>query len=692
MAGNHVDASILYVPIMPETSKLGEAMEKVGKDATESFGKGSSGIGDKIHDSISKSKDKLKDVFHRSGSDASEAMADGVKESSKKVEAAVEESGKKAEVKFKDAAKGWGKVLVDAVGPDTKKLLGDRLEETVGGALEGVLGENAKWAGKFSHTVADWGFDELKKKLGDTKDAAVSTKQAFASFKDGDTTAGVSKLVDSFGKLGLEAKDLPQPLQDAIGKLDEAKATAKGFAEIFNGLPGKIGDVGKAIEGLAGPLAVALAAAKDIDDEIRRSGNGAIIDTRGQGDKHSQAIADTLNKIPGVRATAPGGGHSGVDLSGVMGLGRGGDVLGSAADAYDAFSSGAPLPSSAPPPVGGWFGGGGHPASRHIGSDQGLTATSKSAKDAIATMFPQIGDIGGWRPPDGFNEHSSGQALDVMIPGAGTAQGKALGDQIRDYVMKNAKQLGVDYALWQQTQWNPDGSHSGMDNRGSPTQNHMDHVHIHTTRGGGDGTIPTDMPSQSGASSFGAGGKMPAGSEHDPLYVTQTAGAGGGGSDASNQGQQLGSGLVDGLFQGLGLDGSVFKTFGGSSNPLQFGITKLATGLFNHLGGMASRGGDGAALPGGGGGIPGLGALQGLIPGTGVSNGVVATPGQSADRGSGGYTQIVQGDVNHNPWTVNGVGSVPELKNMQNAQVPGTNTGAAAPQYMPQMSSPAFGN
>ena len=184
---SHVDLSVLWVPIMPETSKLGEQMEQVGKDATESFGKGSSSLGDKIHESVTKSRDKIRDVFHRTGSDAGKTMSDAFKEETKAVEDIAGDASEKVKGKFSESAKGWGKVLVDAIGPDTKKLIGDRLEETVGGALEGVLGDNAKWVGKFSHTVADWGFEELKTKLGDVKEAATKTKQAFASFKDGDT-------------------------------------------------------------------------------------------------------------------------------------------------------------------------------------------------------------------------------------------------------------------------------------------------------------------------------------------------------------------------------------------------------------------------------------------------------------------------------------------------------------------------
>jgi TP901 family phage tail tape measure protein len=126
-------------------------------------------------------------------------------------------------------------------------------------------------------------------------------------------------------------------------------------------------------------------------------------------------------------------------------------------------------------------GGIGGPAGR-TGSEQGLTQASVGAKRAIESAFPAIKSIGGYRPPDGFNEHSSGQALDVMIPNWGSPSGKAYGDQVAKYLIDNASALGVDYVLWQQRQWNADGTSSAMSDRGSPTENHMDHVHAHTIK------------------------------------------------------------------------------------------------------------------------------------------------------------------------------------------------------------------
>ena len=118
-----------------------------------------------------------------------------------------------------------------------------------------------------------------------------------------------------------------------------------------------------------------------------------------------------------------------------------------------------------------------------IRGGDGLTPNAEQARRLIMQAFPQIQDIGGWRTPDGFNEHSSGQALDVMIPNPDTPEGKALGNQINQWLMQNADALGIQYDLWQQAQWNPDGTTSGMPNRGGATANHMDHVHVRVKPG-----------------------------------------------------------------------------------------------------------------------------------------------------------------------------------------------------------------
>lgn len=107
---------------------------------------------------------------------------------------------------------------------------------------------------------------------------------------------------------------------------------------------------------------------------------------------------------------------------------------------------------------------------------------AQTSAAVIARLFPQIGNIGGARP-DALPYHSGGRAIDIMIPGGTTGNGanpsgKALGDQIRDFFLANADQLGVEDTIWQDF-WQPPGAAGRpMNSGGSDTNKHLDHVHI----------------------------------------------------------------------------------------------------------------------------------------------------------------------------------------------------------------------
>ncbi|MBF6347594.1 hypothetical protein IU448_01020 [Nocardia flavorosea] len=81
-----------------------------------------------------------------------------------------------------------------------------------------------------------------------------------------------------------------------------------------------------------------------------------------------------------------------------------------------------------------------------------------------------VADIGGANGRyDG--EHGAGLALDFMT------SDPAHGDAIADFVLANKERFGVSYVIWQQ-QYNDGSGWSYMEDRGSPTQNHYDHVHV----------------------------------------------------------------------------------------------------------------------------------------------------------------------------------------------------------------------
>lgn len=103
-----------------------------------------------------------------------------------------------------------------------------------------------------------------------------------------------------------------------------------------------------------------------------------------------------------------------------------------------------------------------------------LTVNAVRAGRAVALQFPEVKTIGGYRPSDPYPDHPSGRALDIM-----TYTDKALGDRILDFLFDNNEFFKMRYAIWQQAMWYKKGAPQPMADRGSPTQNHMDHVHAY---------------------------------------------------------------------------------------------------------------------------------------------------------------------------------------------------------------------
>ncbi|MGW4326444.1 hypothetical protein ACWEKR_11200 [Nocardia sp. NPDC004573] len=68
-------------------------------------------------------------------------------------------------------------------------------------------------------------------------------------------------------------------------------------------------------------------------------------------------------------------------------------------------------------------------------------------------------------------DHGAGLALDLMTPDS------ARGDAIADFVLANQQRFGVTYVIWRQ-RYNDGHGWSYLEDRGSPTANHYDHVHV----------------------------------------------------------------------------------------------------------------------------------------------------------------------------------------------------------------------
>ncbi len=102
----------------------------------------------------------------------------------------------------------------------------------------------------------------------------------------------------------------------------------------------------------------------------------------------------------------------------------------------------------------------------------GLTEDAARFKDEVANKFG-VTSFSTVRPGDP-GDHGTGRAVDFMVE-----VGSQLGDDIANYSTSNMAENNISYVIWEQQiygdwnhQWTP------MEDRGSITENHYDHVHV----------------------------------------------------------------------------------------------------------------------------------------------------------------------------------------------------------------------
>ncbi|MCW4352211.1 hypothetical protein ONR57_02730 [Hoyosella sp. YIM 151337] len=100
----------------------------------------------------------------------------------------------------------------------------------------------------------------------------------------------------------------------------------------------------------------------------------------------------------------------------------------------------------------------------------GLTPNAARAYLAICALFPDVTAFGGLRHGD-WGDHGTGHAIDAMIT-------SNVGDAIAEFALSQAAHFGVKYVIWRQRIRYPGGGWQPMEDRGSVTENHFDHVHI----------------------------------------------------------------------------------------------------------------------------------------------------------------------------------------------------------------------
>ncbi|MFW5473821.1 hypothetical protein ACOCJ5_10965 [Knoellia sp. CPCC 206450] len=100
---------------------------------------------------------------------------------------------------------------------------------------------------------------------------------------------------------------------------------------------------------------------------------------------------------------------------------------------------------------------------------KGLGDNASKVCSAVRSNFG-ITTIGGFRA--GAGDHGAGKAVDVMVTGS-------RGDAVAAWAIDNMNRYNITYVIWKQRIWMAGSSGwRSMEDRGSTTANHYDHVHI----------------------------------------------------------------------------------------------------------------------------------------------------------------------------------------------------------------------
>jgi hypothetical protein len=103
----------------------------------------------------------------------------------------------------------------------------------------------------------------------------------------------------------------------------------------------------------------------------------------------------------------------------------------------------------------------------------GVSPNIVAVHEAVCANFPEITTYGTFR---GDGEHAEGLAVDIMTSGD-------RGWQVAEFVRAHYAELGVNYIMYSQRIWSVERSSEGwryVEDRGSTTANHYDHVHVTT--------------------------------------------------------------------------------------------------------------------------------------------------------------------------------------------------------------------
>lgn len=185
-----------------------------------------------------------------------------------------------------------------------------------------------------------------------------------------------------------------------------------------------------------------------LDEHVARFATGGSVHGKGTGTSDSiPALLSKGEHVITAREVAGAGGHAAIEAT--RKYWRAGKV--------GAFAKGGPVDVKAP----AWAGGGG---------ESNLQPAAILARRNIHMYWPEIGTIGGYRAQDPYPDHPSGLALDIMT-------GDPIGTEVNNWLHAQKDALALNYTIWRQFYKPAGGGGNMMEDRGSVTQNHYDHIH-----------------------------------------------------------------------------------------------------------------------------------------------------------------------------------------------------------------------
>jgi tape measure domain-containing protein len=408
-----------------------------------------------------------------------------------------------------------GKVGINEIQKATQKLYGSQgggLAKQFGKTFEGAMGNLKASAARLGANILDVifgskdgddplqgavnGVSALTDRLNDAGKWVAENKTEIRNvFTDIGNAVGfvgekISDVVDWFRRMGQTGRDIG-------GSLGRA----------WDNVTTSIGKVGDKIKSVTDTIKTKIGS---VIEDLKKKFD-AVFGENGWFAQQFKKVADLVDKVRDVlglgpataSAAAPGGSAGGAFNPGPMAPGvaagqapLGGSTMGlSSVPQFGFDANGNPLQST------GAAGSSGlsarMPTKSAVGApiyQGGVTEDTGGAVEPRNAMVQDLiqqkfGDVGAWigndyRKPDGYNEHSSGQAADIMVNELGKRSDESieLGNKINKWLIDNAEKIGLQYTIWNGMLYRPDGSTSA--NRGQGiTGNHEDHVHYRVNPG-----------------------------------------------------------------------------------------------------------------------------------------------------------------------------------------------------------------